>query len=151
MDLQDQIKMYPLGNDGIKMLTSESQGGIITPITQIDFTEKDLVCGNSYLDIDEGYYPYSLNGIKLILRPISDLTEDEFSEQFYNTLVGNNETFGGIDEFESTIEYFADLDCETFLSCKLPHDTFEFMFKNKFDVFDLISQDKAIDINTIEP
>ena len=72
---QKHIAPYPLGDGGIKIITSLNQGTFITPITQIDFNESDLVYGNSYLDKDDGYYPYNLEAIHPILRPLSDLTK----------------------------------------------------------------------------
>ena len=74
---QKHIIAYNLGEKGVKIITSKNQGEFETIITQIDFTETDLFYGSSYLDIDDGFYPYSLNGAKLILVDIDELTKEE--------------------------------------------------------------------------
>lgn len=118
---------------------------------------KDRVLTAGHLDfnhyeIDEVFKGKNVHGqgLKAILRPINYLTEEEYSEQFYNILVGEAPNYGGEDAFEATIEQFANLNAESFMSCKLPYDCFEFMFENHFDVFGLIDKGLAIDINTIE-
>lgn len=120
--------MYPLGNDGIEMVTSLDQGTFRTPITQIDFTESDLVCGNSYLDMDDGYYPYALNGIHLVLRPLSDLTEE------YAKGVGYNLFNLKFEIKNRTVQL----------------RVFNKLCSDKYDVNSLIPAGVAIDINTLE-
>ena len=76
--------------------------------------------------------------IKPILRPLSDLTEEEFS------FVYENET-----DYES-IEQLVELDAESFLTCCFSYAFWQSLFENHFDVFGLIEKGIAIDINTLK-
>lgn len=144
---QEIIKKYPLGNEGIKMMTSENQGSIITPIAQMDFTEKDSICGNGYMDIDYGYYPYSINSIKLILRDL-DLTKEieHNGEKFVPRTIINILSKSKI----GASMYFIEKCLESNKLEGLPFWVIQKLFEWHFDVEGLIEKGLAISYNEIK-
>jgi hypothetical protein len=70
----------------------------------------------------------------LILRPLSDLTKEQFS------FIWENET-----DLES-MEYLLSMDAETFLTNKFSYIFWNALFENKFDIFNLIEQGLAIPV-----
>ncbi len=120
------IVAYNLGAQGVKIITSKNQGEFETTINQIDFTENDLFYGNSYLDVDKGFYPYTLNGAKLILRDTEELTKEEAVE------------LGWVDEehLKRGIE-----------SGRISVNDMKYLIDNEYDVLDLISKDLGVDKN----
>ncbi len=123
------IKAYNLGDNGIKMITSENQGEFTTPITQLDFNEDDLVYGNSYIDIDDGFYPYSLKGAKLLLVNIDQLTKEEAIELGWKD---EEHLKRGIES-----EYITVKDQK-------------YLTDEMYDIFGLIEKNLAVDINTLK-
>jgi len=115
-----------------------------------------LVRGNIYLK--ELTYPADIFNVKPILRPMSDLTSvygDEYiNEHSINMLIGRNNGYGDI-----TISQFAKtlcLEVEVDDSSSVKQIEFDMiltisnqLFKGHYDVFGLIEQGLAIDINTI--
>lgn len=98
-------------------------------------------------ELNEFNLPYVLNHCKPLLKPISDLDKlvrNEFekygAKQEYNLEVIN--LFceeNGVDEIIENI----------FLS-SLPYECVEFMFRNHYDFFGLISEGLAIDIRNLK-
>ena len=125
---QKHIIAYNLGEKGVKIITSKNQGEFTTVITQIDFTETDLFYGNSYLVIDEGFEPYVLNGAKLILLDIDELTKDEAVE------------LGWVDEehLKRGIE-----------SGKITQKCQKHLVELEYDIFNLIDNDLAVSKSTL--
>jgi len=78
------------------------------------------------------------NQNKPILRPLSDILDEEYQ------LLWSNET-----DFES-IKQCVELDNEDFLNCIFSFYFWQDLFKNKFDIYGLIENGLAIDINTLE-
>ena len=72
---------------------------------------------------------------RLILRPLSDLTKEE--------LYSNG--------FDCHVDYLTHENKGVEWTLKAPYTHVEYLFKNHFDVFGLIPQGLAIDINTLEP
>lgn len=84
-----------------------------------------------------GYVRRNLHEIKPVLRPLSDLTKDEY-------------TF--ISEDETDYEFIADIvnmDSDSFQCTKLSYEFWAELFHYHFDVFGLIKEGLAIDINTL--
>lgn len=73
-----------------------------------------------------------------IVRPLSDLTKEEFS------FIYENET-----DLES-IEAIVNMEYEALLSSKFSFYFWRELFKNHFDVAGLIEKGEAIDVNTLE-
>jgi len=91
-------------------------------------------------------YPYLINQtqFKPILRPMSDLTSEDFQLKYlYFELIGtNSELYGSFEEFtdfvyETTPEY-------------LPFIVFNQLIKWKYDCFSLIKEGLAIDRHTLK-
>lgn len=70
----EQLQHYPMGENKLKFLTSGIYGAIEIYANGIDFDD-DQILGQSHLNIDEGYYPYNISGVKPYLRSLSQLTE----------------------------------------------------------------------------
>jgi hypothetical protein len=117
------IVAYGLGAKGVKIITSKNQGEFETTINQIDFTESDLFYGNSYLDMDNGFYPYSLNGAKLILRDTEELTKEEAVELGW---IDEEHLKRGIENGRITVN---DMKC---------------LIDNEYDIFNLIDNGVAV-------
>ena len=92
--------------------------------------------------------PKSLENIKPILRPLSDLTKD---------INHNNETFTPYEcnifvelcaELK-TVEYLCECTGDISYSDKIPYRLFIWLFEHHFDVFGLIDSGLAIDINAL--
>jgi len=79
-----------------------------------------------------------LINFKPILRPLSDLTKDEF----YSLWSHEN-------DYES-IEQCSKLDCESFLKINFSLYFWNEIYENHFDIYGLIEKGLAIDINTLE-
>ena len=78
------------------------------------------------------------NQVKPILRPLSNLTKDEYN------FIYENET-----DFDS-IESLISLDSYSFQCSKFSYLFWENLFHYHFDVFGLIEKGFAVDINTLE-
>tara|TARA_R110000772_G_scaffold203438_1_gene313619 strand:- start:1360 stop:1770 length:411 start_codon:yes stop_codon:yes gene_type:complete len=78
-----------------------------------------------------------IKDIKPTLRPLSDLTKEEFNH------VWEHET-----DFLS-VELIVDLGYEALLAQKFSHYFWESLYKNHIDIHGLIEQGLAIDINTL--
>jgi hypothetical protein len=81
---------------------------------------------------------YGILESKPILRPLSDIGEEKFTELW------SNET-----DYESILK-FIELDAETRLTCKFSFIFWELLYENMFDIHDLIEKGLAIDINTLK-
>lgn len=80
-----------------------------------------------------------------ILRPLTDLMEDIFSEQFFED---DSELLG--DEFTPLAKAIFFLQNSTPLEVCFPYGIWELFFRHHFDVFGLIEAGLAIDINTLK-
>lgn len=100
------------------------------------------LCGayidNSYAFFDTVESEHGYDGIKPILRPLSDLTKDEnFYINFCDMFISENH-----------IDYI----CESknnISNSGLSYSCIIFLLEHHFDVFGLIDQGLAIDINTL--
>lgn len=115
---------------GLKIKTSNNQGNVIRQIHGIDISEEFiLACGYiNYIESDN-YYPYTLKSCKPILRPLSDLKEDNYYFTYCNNsgfmMKGKNETYIRLNDLE-------------------------YLFKNHFDVFGLIDKGLAISYSDVQ-
>jgi len=75
---------------------------------------------------------------KPILRPLSDLTKEQFNH------IWNEET-----DFLS-IELIVGMDAESFCKSEFTFGFYNSLFENHFDIFGLIPEGLAIDINTLK-
>lgn len=80
---------------------------------------------------------FELSEIKPILRPLSDLEKDEYN------FIYENET-----DYDSTKDWI-NMDAESRLTSKYSYEFWQELFHYHFDVFGLIEQGLAIDINTL--
>ena len=85
----------------------------------------------------EGFYQRGFKDIKPILRPLSDLTKDEYSF-IYEYEMGYD-----------SLEDFLKLDNESMLKNKFSYEFLTELFHYHFDFFGLIPEGLAIDINTL--
>lgn len=104
------------------------------------YTIMGLINENVWLK--EMTYAADLFECKPILRPMSDL--EDSSKNYLDLLneVGQTIEYNGGSFFDG-VASFDD-------PCWLPYASFEFLLENHFDVFGLIDQGLAIDINTVE-
>ena len=84
-----------------------------------------------------GFYQRGFKDIKPILRPLSDLTKDEYSF-IYEYEMGYD-----------SLEDFLKLDNESMLKNKFSYEFLTELFHYHFDFFGLIPEGLAIDINTL--
>tara|TARA_R110002124_G_scaffold281430_1_gene455747 strand:+ start:96191 stop:96622 length:432 start_codon:yes stop_codon:yes gene_type:complete len=89
---------------------------------------------------------------KPLLRPLSDLTKEEYwklsgkdSKDSFGFWYGKDKRYGFL-HFEGYTSRQYSLD----IINKIPYYAFEFLVKNHFDVFGLIEKGLAIDLNTIK-
>lgn len=92
------------------------------------------------LDLTPFFYGEDDFKYKPILRPLSDLTKEEYN------FIWENET--DFDIVESWVN--SSFDLESKLGWKFSYHLWSELFKNHFDVFGLIDKGLAIDINTLE-
>lgn len=90
-----------------------------------------------FYDSIESHIGYE--SVKPCLRPLSDLIKEEFST------IWNEET-----DFDSIDQMVNCLNSESFLCSKMSFNFWDALLKNHFDIFGLIENGLAIDINTIE-
>lgn len=121
---------------GLKIQTQDKNGILIKTVDGIYEQYKD---GSFMLYWQENYGTIQASGnIKLILRPLSDLTKVDFigvyewmsgvySGKVINDIINNNQDV-------ELLNYYCILE----------------LLKNHFDVFGLIQKGLAIDINTLE-
>jgi hypothetical protein len=97
-----------------------------------------LVVGNTSISLRGGLRidEYESEGCKPILRPISDLDGEYLS----------NSNLDLLDQIK-----LDDLRDKSILFCNLEYHLACHLFKNHFDVFGLIEEGEAIDINTLNP
>lgn len=98
-----------------------SHGKVIEPLVGVKHNE--FYVGGKIIDVDVWDF-------KPILRPLSDLTKEELKNQ----------------GFETHIDY---LTHEKGNPIFAPYQMVKYLFSQHFDVFGLIDQDLAIDINKI--
>jgi len=81
---------------------------------------------------------YGVSNFKLILRPMSDLTNDTYD------FIYNKEC-----DYTSILNWL-ELDNESKLTCKFSFEFWQLLYEHKFDIHGLIEKGLAIDINTIQ-
>ena len=109
------------------------------------------IVGNLYIFQEVGkletYGSVTSNANKPILRPLSDL--ESYFEKLYGTLDNQDVT----DYLDA--DFLVSMDCLTVEEIKevdinyIPFGTVQLLLKHHFDLFRLIPQDLAIDINTL--
>ena len=111
---------------------------------QIHVDDKGLIYGDAVDNIDDDRYPYNIDYSKPILRPLSDLTD--MSKDFWIDFSEEVEEMNTTNMIISIVEgsFYA-------LNIHKAFEVREVLFKMHFDVFGLIDQGLAIDINTINP
>ena len=118
------------------------------PLLSINLRNEELEIGGMDIPIDELPYPNGLT-IKPILRPLSDLTKE--IEETEKTLLDKIvfESNRHCDAYEEWLEHYIDTNDESCIE-QAPFEIIQELFKLHFDVFGLIQQGLAIDINTLE-
>ena len=110
------------------------------------FTLSNNAFENEWIIIDN--VNYSLSDIKPILRPISALfIEDENKHSHFDDLFAISFE-GHCDVYDEFLENLYDLGPECDL-LQAPYEIFEWLVSNHYDVFDLIPNNLAVDINTL--
>jgi hypothetical protein len=112
---------------------------------------KIMGCDKSFIFVSDiskpSYEQVCFSDCIPILRPLSDI-EDYFKSFWYK---GDVETMKFLDY--DYLEKFDDLHIEQLSYTKIeyiPYGTFKLLLQHHFDLFDLIGQDLAININTIK-
>ncbi len=132
------IQTYPLGKDGIKVMNGFNEERIITSI--------DIELEQVYIQ----YEAHDLSSFKLILRPLSDLTKEiehngEKFKPFEKLLEGH------IKDGKHYRDILYAIQPAKFYIMSMPYHAMQKLFEWHFDVFGLIPEGLAIDINTIKP
>ena len=87
---------------------------------------------------------------KPVLRPMSDFDKTGIAgEKYYSFMSKINEDLPYGFKIDRDLEF--DIDIPSFVHCKYAMQVYDFLFENHFDVFGLINQGLAIDINTLKP
>lgn len=101
--------------------------------------------GQAYFNYHGTYVSFTIGDFKPILRPLSDLEKEEWYNNFvffyFDTLHVDRDSYGSLD------------DCLEYATSPIefcPYSIYMWLIKNHFDIFDLIKQELAIDINTIK-
>ena len=110
-------------------------------------------CGNdgklTSLDAEIGYVnfgwgdAFKIEDVKPVLRPLSDLLKYVWQEGEQFKVF---KTFGLIDELEDQMEWIGE---GRFFTQEIPYEIMEVLFEGHFDVFDLLGEGLATDINTL--
>ena len=87
----------------------------------------------------------NFENLKPVLRPMSDLLEDIFCEQFFED---NSELLG--DEHTPLAQAIFFLQQSNPLDVCFPYGIWELFFRHHFDVFGLINAGFAIDLNSLQ-
>lgn len=109
-----------------------------------------------------GKKPYRVISQKPILRPLSELTEENWKNEvlgyyadldidisIYNSGNDNKNDFGLSITYKLMGEVFTDLLINRGRTKETPYHFFNWLIENHFDVFGLIEKGLAIDINTL--
>lgn len=100
--------------------------------TETLYTQEGTVFNwNKHNDLPQALFP--------ILRPLSDILESGYH------FIYDQET-----DFQSILDW-VDLDTESRFSAKFSYDFWQLLFENHFDLFGLIDQGLAINMNTLNP
>ena len=96
---------------------------------------------------------YDFNKIKPLLRPMSDLDNPNAkgkSEEYYSFLSKINRTLPDTLQVDSDLDFELDAnDSVHFFPSEKALYLYDFLFENHFDVFGLIGEGLAIDINKL--
>lgn len=136
---------------GLRLQDDESNNGKLVALFED--------CLNIRYDINVGDYEFGFYDIKPILRPLSDLPT--IFKEFVDVMPFGNEYKGQLYFEEKTLSKLTDLfiiksDVAVELSINKAQPLTSYylavdvMIKNHFDVFGLIDQNLAIDINTLK-
>jgi len=106
------------------------------------YIEKNRVCFDSGMSV-----PISAECFKMNLRPLSDLLDEESEFKLTKEI---NLLPGNCDVYSDWIESFCE-DPTAYKISQAPNEIHELLVKKKYDVFDLIYENQAIDINTLKP
>ena len=121
-----------------KVICHEYKKEVITFLDTISYFENVLTFNDG---VDVYLNNESLSEFKPILRPLSDLNKKHLDYMYFIIISTDNEMFGSRDDFE---DYFNETYCNY-----LPKCLFEYLLEHHFDVFGLIEEGLAIDINTL--
>lgn len=113
-------------------------------------SQEDLIYSDSYLNIDESFFPYVLNSVKPIMRPLSDLIKEiEVNGDRFVPI----EKLRGMWDCDNVIEYVGHNaikeDGRLIGVQALSYVNIQFLLEWHFDIFGLIDNNLAIDINTL--
>ena len=125
------------------------------------YTLEGLSAKYDRVDLDDDYGWSYMGGIKLILRPLSDLNrfgEDIINEHSINLLISEkyNLDYGTFSSFkgELDIELDGDPDLRYDVNKRISFDVMltiqEELLKGHYDIYGLIENNLAIDINTVK-
>ena len=133
LTLEHLAPYFPYGLKGI--VTDSSNNGSIETIIGLQGTEiiTDFDCAE--MDI-----------FKPILRPLSDFEYGHISQ--IEDYLGLGQWCDNYDKYFDA--WFNDAESIQKLVLQAPYEIIQFFFKNHFDVFGLIEQGLAIDINTLK-
>lgn len=114
---------------------------------QTDYTKPDNEGCNGNLWSFKGNNNYRINGVSPIVRPLIDLTKP---------ITHNGESFLGYDEFsDNEWNRYKEMEGVRIVQPKLITNILDYnctleLIKRKFDVFGLIEDGLAIDVNTLD-
>lgn len=114
--------------------------GKITNIAWVSTKNISVIKPNSIGDIKKINWKYAHLNIKLVLRPLSDLMKDEFK----------------MDDLSKKAVLFLDKTANLPYNNRdnhigvLRYSDVQFLLKNHFDIFGLIPQGLAVDVNTLK-
>lgn len=145
----EEIKQYPIGEKGLKMLTSKHQFkyGKQEILTVRGINEEDEGQLNiEFLHNEDLIFSNHLNPLKPILFPISSLTKEiEVHGEKFIILDKMAEILHNHDDCNCEIEW-----CKEWIECThntdLPYFLIKILFENYFDVFGLIDKGEAISV-----
>lgn len=113
-------------------------------VCRISTLYDDLVCVEYEMNV--GQYEKYFNEIKLILHPLSEFGDPDDLRKVYE-FIGLGKWCEAYDNYFNI--GFDDLSNVDKLILQAPYEIFQYFLANHYDVFSLIPNNLAIDINTI--
>ena len=111
------------------------------------YTLEGLSIKYDRVDLDDDYGWSYIGGIKPILRPLSEFGDSDDTRKVHE-FIGLGKWCDNYTEYFNT--WFDDLANIDKLILQAPKEVFDYFLANHFDVFNLIENNLAIDINTIK-
>ena len=128
LELKHISPYLPFGVNFISSMDDSDDTIELNKIWTLDGINK--LFGDYCLLTKENNDAYDIKSCKLLLRPLSDLTKEDFS--LFMSLYGLTKS----EILESDIDY-------------LPHGLVNFFYSYHFDIHNLIDEKEAVDINTL--